>query len=377
MSRIHVSYIRGNEWLKFKIEMDEDLRKEFNNFGIPINIRNRMVFGFLKEEDVLKTSKRRRTNDGDYYVFDDYLEEPTYRNISYLNGFRNLMVDSDYYLFDDSNAAEKFCSYVARNILIQLQVMKGDGTISGQARLTFGHKGPTVPKINLELPSLLSMGGNIYEISLRETGAESLEDIAMEAEKNIGLIHKSQLDGVIQAFEKEKARMQQDIENIKSSSFHDALKVMISSEKLWKFTIEHGNLVAEYQLPIIAENVDFNGRIWEIPEDLRGHYFIEGFKLIVSGSRSYSTRCERGWHTNCDGHNVCIGDLYGRPIQDAIRLAPDTLKTMCIASGYHGRTEAEIKKIIVERDIQSKEKLEVWGSNHMDTEDSLSRNAII
>ena len=139
-----------------------------------------------------------------------------------------------------------------------------------------------------------------------------------------------------------------EIENLKrkinegrQAGFMEGLKTAMKFKKYWKV---EGDWL-KYTKRIYAKRVKSYGRIYEL--DDKEKYYVSGLKIFIA-PKIYNdhVKCFRAYHPNCNVHNVCIGDLEGKPISEVVEKLPEILETCNLDSAFDNEATAELREAI-------------------------------
>jgi hypothetical protein len=153
-------------------------------------------------------------------------------------------------------------------------------------------------------------------------------------------------------------KLEEEKEIMKNEIINSTLKLI--SKYSDKYEIKGGHAV--YKKDIIVNKVKYRNKIYFLPKEMIGKYYIKGLAIPLK-SIVEMVICREAYHPNVDNNNVvCLGDMAGRNVEEVLDKLPEILETANLDSCYSNSASSELKKYAITLE-ESKEGKGVWNSN--------------
>ncbi len=205
-------------------------------------------------------------------------------------------------------------------------------------------------KLILEVPSMLIVGGKVYELGLKKTKPTSLEDVTREITRTVKDIYEHQYSVKKKVLEDRLAKFNYTMEATRKNAFLDGLKASdVIKKHGWKIS---GNpLMLLYNKKIVVKRITYNNDTYST-EGLDKEIFVANIAIPFDTKvvKAYSTK--ESFHPNVQdekqplGYVICLGDLVGANLMDFIVQAPTMLQTANMDSAFPEKCKAFIEKFI-------------------------------
>ena len=194
-------------------------------------------------------------------------------------------------------------------------------------------------------PALLVTGRGVYQLSIRRTMLEGMDDIAAAAWGAVRNVSGSQVAALKAAYVDEVAEMRRREEAARSTAFAEGIR-SLSRMKGWELRDMGGRMKLYYPGKIVATKVLKDTEYFPLTTD---RFYVEGVSIdIVDSVVNNNTHARRARHPNCrqspndEGRTLCIGDLEGHPLAQVIAGVVDMFKLINLNSSYGNDAEDEL-----------------------------------